>query len=64
MNIITVNVMVCRYISNLMLDVPFPTMERPRVLMVIGTVHIVFSLPVQTPLPLRCVGGKGGEGGG
>ncbi|CAI8047300.1 C-myc promoter-binding protein [Geodia barretti] len=41
-----------RYIGNLMLDAPFPTMERPRVQLFIGCEQIVFSLPVQTPLPL------------
>ena len=44
-----------RYIGNLMLEVPFPSMMRPRVQMQIGNEMILFSLPVQTPLPLRWV---------
>lgn len=43
---------VSRYIGNLMQDVPFPTSERPRVQTSLGSEQIVFSLPVQTPLPL------------
>ena len=43
----------CRFVGNLMLEVPFPTLVRPRIQMHIGSESIVFSLPVQTPLPLR-----------
>ena len=46
-------VLFCRYVGNLMTSVPFPTFMRPRVQMQIGNEKIVFSLPVQTPLPLR-----------
>ncbi|XP_019856639.1 PREDICTED: C-myc promoter-binding protein-like isoform X2 [Amphimedon queenslandica] len=41
-----------RYVANLMFHVPFPSVERPRVLLLIGPETIVFSLPVQTPLPM------------
>ena len=41
-----------------MTSVPFPTFVRPRVQMQIGNENIIFSLPVQTPLPLRSVGNE------
>lgn len=44
-----------RYVGNLMNSVPLPTFIRPRVQMQLGNETIIFSLPVQTPLPLRLV---------
>lgn len=53
MNLISYFLHNYRYVANLMFHVPFPTVERPRVLLLIGPETIVFSLPVQTPLPMR-----------
>ena len=36
-----------------MLDAPFPSVERPRVILLIGAETILFSLPIRTPLPMR-----------
>eukprot|EP00117_Sycon_ciliatum_P018296 scpid16412/ scgid3295/ C-myc promoter-binding protein; DENN domain-containing protein 4A len=41
-----------RYISNFMIDVPFPSSSRPRVLIQLGPESVLLSQPVKTALPL------------
>eukprot|EP00118_Oscarella_pearsei_P021141 m.235821 g.235821 ORF g.235821 m.235821 type:complete len:1382 (+) comp40129_c1_seq15:72-4217(+) len=41
-----------RYISNFMLDVPFPSPSRPRVLLQLGNESVMLSEPERTQLPL------------